>query len=341
MAPEQALGQPVDGRSDLFSLGSVAYQLLTGVRPFEADNVPRILARVAYETPQPVSAVARDVPADVDYLLQRALAKPAQDRYPDGQSFAEDITDVLEGRSPRHREAWQPRQSGTGTLADAERPVAQPPIPADSGGLAPPPRRTGKKRLPAGLLAAAIAIGGVGIAALVLTSLRRDQTGEPPGSSPAAARARPSSETLPTPRPPAPSAEPTPLPSATATPRPTAEPTPAPTSRSARVALLAIDLEHPFERGVLKLWLDKKLILEREFEGEVQKNLLIAKIRKGRLESALAIPPGFHDIWVEVRWDDNAKRKSKGISATFKAGATRTLTIRVGRFRKNLSLEWE
>ena len=62
MSPEQALGQPVDGRTDLFSLGSVAYLLLSGRPPFEAPNVPGILARVAYQHPKPLRDLVPGLP---------------------------------------------------------------------------------------------------------------------------------------------------------------------------------------------------------------------------------------------------------------------------------------
>src|SRR5438477_2638611 len=73
MSPEQALGQPVDGRTDLFSLGSVAYLLLSGRPPFEAANVPGILSRVAYQHPKPLEDLVPGLPDDVDYVVTRAM----------------------------------------------------------------------------------------------------------------------------------------------------------------------------------------------------------------------------------------------------------------------------
>jgi serine/threonine-protein kinase len=119
MSPEQALGQPVDGRTDLFSLGSVAYFLLSGRPPFEAPNVPGILARVAYQHPKPLRDLVPDLPADVEYVITRAMAKNPADRFPDGKTMAEDIEDILAGRPPRHRDRWTPPPVGAGTVASA------------------------------------------------------------------------------------------------------------------------------------------------------------------------------------------------------------------------------
>jgi hypothetical protein len=119
MSPEQALGQPVDGRTDLFSLGSVAYLLLSGRPPFEAANVPGILSRVAYQHPKPLEDLVPGLPDDVEYVVTRAMTKSPSDRYPDGKTMAEDIDDVLAGRPPRHRGGWTPPPVGTGTVASA------------------------------------------------------------------------------------------------------------------------------------------------------------------------------------------------------------------------------
>ena len=332
MAPEQALGEPVDGRSDLFSLGSVAYQLVTGVRPFDAENVPRILARVAYETAPPPSILASEIPPEVDYLLARLLAKPPEDRYPDGRTVAEDAEDILAGRPPRHRAGWTPRRSGLGTIAAAAglesgphalRPAAPLPGPAASR-----PRRARRRWLLAAvapLLAAALG--------LALHSLTARTTGDKPPAGGDIGRAAPARSVT---------KAPTPLPGTLARlpPSPTPSAAPAPASGTAPAhALLSVDFEHHFRSGRLWVWMDKQLILDRQFEGEVTKDLGLAKLRKGEVETALAIPPGWHDIWVEVRWEDN--RKTKGISGSFQSGVTRNLKIRTSRIRKSLSLDWE
>ncbi len=122
MSPEQALGSGVDARSDLFSLGALAYTLLTGRRAFEAESVPRILQRVIHEEPLRPTRQNRALPSAADYLIARALAKPPEARYPDGVTFAEDFEDVANLRPPRHRGAWlPPTPMGEETVDSAPR----------------------------------------------------------------------------------------------------------------------------------------------------------------------------------------------------------------------------
>jgi serine/threonine-protein kinase len=102
MSPEQAGGQAVDGRSDLFSLGCVLYQLLTGRRAFDAGTLPAVLMRVMKEDPQPPTLLVPGLPPAVDAVIAKALAKERDARYQTGLDLAKDLQDVLDGRSPRH-----------------------------------------------------------------------------------------------------------------------------------------------------------------------------------------------------------------------------------------------
>ncbi|MCB9525526.1 MAG: serine/threonine protein kinase [Myxococcales bacterium] len=80
MSPEQADGRPVDARSDVFSTGLLLYELLTGLRPFEAETETAVLRKVREAEIQPASQVA-DVPEALDALLAPALAREVDDRY--------------------------------------------------------------------------------------------------------------------------------------------------------------------------------------------------------------------------------------------------------------------
>jgi hypothetical protein len=75
MAPEQAAGQPLDARCDLFSLGAVLYHMLTGQRPFAGDDVLAVLSSLANVTPTPAASLVPGLPAGVAELLDRLLAK--------------------------------------------------------------------------------------------------------------------------------------------------------------------------------------------------------------------------------------------------------------------------
>jgi len=126
MSPEQAAGAVVDGRSDVFSLGSVLYLLLTGRRAFDAPSVPAILARIASQDPPPPSRIVPGLPGDVDYVVARALAKAPKDRYSDANTFAEDLADVREGRAPRHRAGWVEPPRAEGTMVTSVEPIVEP-----------------------------------------------------------------------------------------------------------------------------------------------------------------------------------------------------------------------
>ena len=81
MSPEQAEGKTVDARSDIFSLGIVFYELLTGERPFTGDNPASIVSSILRDTPRPLSELQPTLPRELARLVHRCLAKDPIDRY--------------------------------------------------------------------------------------------------------------------------------------------------------------------------------------------------------------------------------------------------------------------
>ncbi|MEJ7811109.1 MAG: protein kinase, partial [Gemmatimonadaceae bacterium] len=88
MSPEQATGdRDLDGRSDLYSLGVVAYQMLSGQLPFIASNTPAMMLKHLSEQPRPLRELRRDLPAGLAATVERALAKRPDDRWADAAAF--------------------------------------------------------------------------------------------------------------------------------------------------------------------------------------------------------------------------------------------------------------
>ena len=91
MAPEQVAGQATDGKTDIFALGVVLYEMLTGTTPFNGDNLSAIMYKILHEDPAPPSALNPRVPAVFDRIVSRALAKRPADRYATAREFALDL----------------------------------------------------------------------------------------------------------------------------------------------------------------------------------------------------------------------------------------------------------
>jgi serine/threonine protein kinase len=88
LAPEQILGEPHSAKSDLFSIGIVLYQMLTGVPPFDGSSVAAVCAQILTTQPIPPSKRNPALPAGLDHIVMRCLAKEAADRYPSCEALA-------------------------------------------------------------------------------------------------------------------------------------------------------------------------------------------------------------------------------------------------------------
>ncbi len=315
MPPEQARGESVDGRGDLFSLGAVAYALLSGRLAFVGRNLADIVHRVLYSQPLPPSEVVPGVPVTVDRVIARALAKSKDERYANGAQMAAEIEELLAARDPGAEHALEalipdPRPPAAPTPTRPFLPQATITTPREPWQDPPAKKRAFRWELATMLVVAAVTTSG---------AARPGQPGTAP-NEPLASVSR-SADSSPS----APSALPSP------------SPTPPPAAAAAQTARLLVNLEHPLKDGTLRIWLDGAPLLRAELRGG-SKSIVGLRLSKGGLERALDVPAGRHAVRVRMVWDDSEKTETT--FGTFAPGSTRRLEIRLGRLFKNLSLDW-
>jgi len=110
MSPEQVVGKNLDARSDVFSLGVVLYETLTGRAPFDGENLSAIMYATMNTKPEPPSVGNPAIPRMLDLIVAKALAKPVEERYQSMREFADDLREVrrlLTGASGQ-RPAFRP-----------------------------------------------------------------------------------------------------------------------------------------------------------------------------------------------------------------------------------------
>ena len=123
MSPKQAEGNPLDARSDIFSFGSVLYEMLSGRQAFRCSSKLSTLSSILRDTPAPLNSVRADVPMELDRIVRRCLEKGRDARYPfrDGASTGSGCMPVASGCScggPKLRVApASNRNCGAGLLA--------------------------------------------------------------------------------------------------------------------------------------------------------------------------------------------------------------------------------
>ncbi len=200
MSPEQVRGESIDGRSDQFSLTVMAYELITGAKPFTGDSLTSVIFKIVSEEPKLPRSINADLPEDLDEAILKGLSKRPEERYPNCRDFAAQFSGCLLGGQAKAKPAAIPLRTGrqdppativseldetapvrspTQSVEDQETVFAQPtksrklPPPKKGGGrvagashaeVEPPP----KKRSRAILVALLAGILGVVVAAIAM-----------------------------------------------------------------------------------------------------------------------------------------------------------------------------
>ena len=132
MSPEQVMGKRIDKRSDIFSLGVILFELLSGKRPFDGESITTVMYRIVHESPRSLRDMLKDVPPGFDFIISKALAKDPEQRYQSCLEMAYDLSNVTTlptstmtmGASPfiqeteREKEEAKPKRK-TGLVAAA------------------------------------------------------------------------------------------------------------------------------------------------------------------------------------------------------------------------------
>jgi serine/threonine-protein kinase len=127
MSPEQLAGKKVDGRSDLYSLGVMLFQMLAGVLPFRGDSMAELMYKIANEDAPDIRIIRQELPENLANLVALSLSKRPETRYQDGDQFASDLRIVLAtlgadfGASPASQSG---RSSATKPSGNDERTMA-------------------------------------------------------------------------------------------------------------------------------------------------------------------------------------------------------------------------
>ena len=213
MSPEQIMGQPVDGRADLFSAGVLLFELLAGKKPFQGEQATAVVYQIMHVEPPAVRSVVPDLPEALDDIVSRALQKNADDRYSRASEMASDLQMVkmmLDLPLNSGEAAAAGGTTGTGSLGSAKlyattigmkKPVtaaAQTPMRATAEAVAAdaaPRASHGANR--SGMVWVAAAIGAVAVGVAGMYFMKGSGTAPPPAAAGGLATANPAAETPP------------------------------------------------------------------------------------------------------------------------------------------------
>jgi serine/threonine-protein kinase len=372
MSPEQLNGEPLDGRSDLFSLGVILYSMVSGYRPFQGDSVTTVCFKLANHDPLPPSALNPELPHGVDAIILRAMAKDPAQRYQRGLEFALDVRELKDRLAASKRTASFEANTGTRAVKQSQTVSTNKPSQPGMAQLSSSWRkfveftvrfgRVKRSRIAAAIM---IAIASVGFAFSWHRQIY-EPTRAQAGSSPAAKVTSAASNDMPA----SPSAVDSPttptrtakvLKSATrkqkAVPKtlsannssgavpdsaPVAVPTAVSTnnlSASLPGSTLVIGITYPFTDGNVSVSSDTRVLFTHPLKGETSKRLGLFQKVQGHETGSVHLPVGAHQLSVHVQSKADGYDQLKTLSVDMERGETRTLQISFRGHQKSLFVE--
>jgi len=333
MSPEQLDGEPVDGRSDLFSLGVTLYTVLTGYRPFQGNSAVTVAFKVVNREPVPATVLDTELPPGLDYIIARAIAKNPSERYQRGMEMVLDIQDLQQGREPWSK-AKQPNsaEGAIQSARDSGRLSSLGPLAASdlrSNRRALTLQRGAAENLLATMRNKSFARALLGVGLLIFVLRLGHLAWHNDALPPAATRTAP---------PPLVMADIAPV-NANSGPivnkprRPVRvggthlAPTKAPSSTSTSAAMLEIEVDHKFADAQLSIWVDDLLTYTHPLEGREKKHLVVFHHIQGHEFHAVQIPPGKHVLRVQVTPGAGLSEQSSTIDGEFASGTEKLLRI--------------
>jgi serine/threonine protein kinase len=195
MAPEQAVGDPIDGRADLYGVGATIYQALTGRKPHAASNLADLMVELVSRTPAPVASLRPDVDAALSRVIDRALAKKPGDRFASARDMERALAPFANASAEPHavNTLVSPQGPAHDTVPDpvvrtAPLPYKAPAAPVEPPPALQPPPRASQDPVRVAIWAAAVVvtlvIAGAGLAVGTLVASHDARTPPVPTETP-------------------------------------------------------------------------------------------------------------------------------------------------------------
>ncbi|MGO9317679.1 MAG: protein kinase domain-containing protein [Terracidiphilus sp.] len=329
MPPEQFTGGPIDGRADLFSLGVILYWMASGEQPFPGETMTAVSYKIVHTEPIPPAKLNPAIPAAMESVILKCLAKSPADRYQTGEELAQTLAQLCAGAKTSSLQATAPMARGTAGASE-ETYDLNPSLPPKASQRtstikspqpAAPARKKGRLLIAAVILLVAMAAGGGYLLYRNRSAAQQPASGWALASQSTLAETTASSQPAPAA---ATASQPTPVPETAQSTDPTKPSTAAATrAQSPSVAFDPKTLD-PKQNARLKLELDH-FPPSLAFTVEMDKKIYIKGSAgdKAALEN-LFVPPGVHEFRVIAR-GGGVQKASNTVGAEFKANKRTTL----------------